>query len=219
MRTISDEIKKMILDSPFLEEGMQRGIINLSALARELKPYLESKLFKDLSDGAVIMALKRTAEKMKKKEKTASAKKKIVGDLIVRSSLSEFTFRISETITDNQRALLKETKKDRSQFVTITRGIDQLTIIISSTFNKLVKKIFKNEQLIQQINTLSSITCKLYPHVIFTPGIFYAILKILAWENINVIEVVSTYTEFTIVLDRKHIDQAFSILMKHFHPK
>jgi len=219
MRTISDEIKQIISDSPFLEEGIQRGIVNLSALAREMKPHLESTLFKELSDGAVTMALNRTAKKIKQKEKAVSSKKKIVGDLIVRSSLSEFTYRISETTTNNQRALLKETKKERSQFVTITRGIDQLTIIISSSFHDVVRKIFKNEQLVQKIDDLSSITCKLYSHVIYTPGIFYTILKLLAWENINVIEVVSTYTEFTIVLDRKYIDQSFSILMKHFHPK
>ena len=105
------------------------------------------------------------------------------------------------------------------QFVTITRGIDQVTIIISSSFNSLVQKIFKDEPFVRQIDDLASITCKLYDYVIFVPGIFYTILKLLAWENINVIEVVSTYTEFTIILERGQIDQSFSILMKYFHPK
>ncbi|HDR67845.1 MAG TPA: aspartate kinase [Bacteroidaceae bacterium] len=218
MRTITDEIKQMIAYSPFLEEGIRRGIINLSALAREIKPDLESILFKDLSEGAVVMALKRFAEKMDKTEKTSLNRKNIVGDLIVRSSLSEFTFRISDTTTEKQRALLKETNKERGQFVTITRGIDQLTIIISTSSSNLVQQIFKKEQLIQQIDDLASVTCKLYDYVIFIPGIFYTILKLLAWENINVIEVVSTFTEFTIILKRDKVDQSFSILMKYFHP-
>jgi hypothetical protein len=51
------------------------------------------------------------------------------------------------------------------------------------------------------------------------PRIFYTILKQLAWESINVIEVVSTYTEFTIILERGQVDQSFSILMKYFHPE
>lgn len=219
MRTITDEIKQKIASEPFLEEGIRRGIINLSALAREMKPELESLLYKELSEGAVVMALKRIAEKMNQQEIKRPDKKKIVGDLIVRSSLTEFTYRISDTTTEKQRSLLKETKKERGQFVTITRGIDQLTIIISSSFNNQVQKIFKDEPFVRQIDDLASITCKLYDYVIFVPGIFYTILKLLAWENINVIEVVSTYTEFTIILERGQVDQSFSILMKYFHPK
>ncbi len=38
--------------------------------------------------------------------------------------------------------------------------------------------------------------------------------KQLAWNNINVVEVVSTYTEFTIILQKKQVDVSFSILMK-----
>ncbi|MBN2246635.1 MAG: aspartate kinase, partial [Candidatus Aminicenantes bacterium] len=204
---------------PFLEEGIRRGIINLSALAREMKPDLEFILFKELSEGAVVMALNRIAGKMNQQAIKNPDKKKIIGDLIVRSSLSEFTYRISDITTEKQRTLLKETQKDRGQFVTITRGIDQLTIIISASFNNLVQKIFKDEPFVRQIDDLASITCKLYDDVIFVPGIFYTILKLLAWENINVIEVVSTYTEFTIILERSQVDQSFSILMKHFHPK
>jgi hypothetical protein len=42
---------------------------------------------------------------------------------------------------------------------------------------------------------------RLPPAIVKTPGAYYRILKQLAWENINLIDGVSTYTEFTIVLD------------------
>ena len=38
MKTISEEIRALIAESPFLEEGLARGIINCSALAREMQP-------------------------------------------------------------------------------------------------------------------------------------------------------------------------------------
>ena len=44
------------------------------------------------------------------------------------------------------------------------------------------------------------------------PGVLYFILKILAWEGINITECVSTFTELTIILDNKDIDRAFSII-------
>ena len=42
MRTISEEIQALIAESSFLEEGLARGIINCSALAREMQPRIET---------------------------------------------------------------------------------------------------------------------------------------------------------------------------------
>ena len=45
-----------------------------------------------------------------------------------------------------------------------------------------------------------------------TPGVYYSILKQLAWEGINLVEVSSTYTELTLILHEKDINRAFSII-------
>jgi len=44
-------------------------------------------------------------------------------------------------------------------------------------------------------------------------GVYYYILKQLAWEGINIVQVVSTSNEFTIVVNQAEIDIAFKILM------
>ena len=48
------------------------------------------------------------------------------------------------------------------------------------------------------------------------PGIYSQLLKSLAWEGINVVEVVSTLNELTIVLEEERIDAAFSIIKRLF---
>ena len=45
-------------------------------------------------------------------------------------------------------------------------------------------------------------------------GIYYYILKDLAWFGINLAEVISTSNEFTLIVDAEDLDQTFSILMK-----
>ena len=49
-------------------------------------------------------------------------------------------------------------------------------------------------------------------------GIYYYILKKLAWNNISVEEVISTTNEFTIVVKSELVSKAFSVLinMKEF---
>jgi hypothetical protein len=212
MVSISDAVKKVVLQTPFLEEGLASGMINLSALARILRPKIESKLIKNASDGAIIMALKRLADKLQKKQPRQKEMAKYVSDITVRSHMSEFTFHLSDTILPKQIKLLQEIRDHHDKFVTFTSGVIEVTVIVSSDLEKRVEKIFAGEKLLSQYNRLSAIILRLTPQTVATSGIYYLILKMLSWENINVVEIVSTYTEFIILLDDTKIDQAFSML-------
>jgi hypothetical protein len=68
------------------------------------------------------------------------------------------------------------------------------------------------------VRNLSAIVIRLAPSAVQTPGVYYAILKRLAWQNLNVVDVVSTCTEFTIVLGNEEVDKAFSALRRYFWP-
>lgn len=85
-------------------------------------------------------------------------------------------------------------------------------IIINQEGKSLIKKIFSQQEIVKTIENLAAITIRLPAENLFTPGVYYFILKVLAWEKINIIEVLSTYCEFTIIVKNKDIDRAFSIL-------
>ncbi|MCX6555636.1 MAG: aspartate kinase [Candidatus Aminicenantes bacterium] len=212
MVSISDAVKKFVLQTPFLEEGLAAGMINLSALARIMRPKIESKLIKNASNGAIIMALKRLADGLQKRQPRPKAMAKYVSDITLRSHLSEFTFRFSDAILSKQIKLLQEIGGQHGKFVTFTSGVIEVTAIVSSDLDKRVEKIFAGEELLSRYDRLSAVILRLTPETVSATGIYYLILKLLSWENINVVEVVSTYTEFIILLDDSRIDQAFSIL-------
>ncbi len=67
-----------------------------------------------------------------------------------------------------------------------------------------------------KLNNLSSITIALPKEAVKTPGIFYFFLKSLAWEGINVINIVATVTELTLILEEKDTNRAFSIIQSLF---
>lgn len=214
MITIAELIEKIIMDTPFLEEGLSEGIINLSALARQIKPEIEATLMKPVTESALIMALKRMtpaiAERVKQNKKSIC----LLGDITVRSDLSEFTFRRSETLLEKQKKLLHEADTLANPFITFTQGVFEITAIVNATLEKVVEDIFKGETIISRLKNLASITIRLSAQTVHMPGVHYSVLKQLAWKNINVVEVVSTLTEFTIVLEKKDIDVSFSLLMK-----
>jgi len=219
MITIVEILNTIIRESPFLEEGISEGIINFSALARKVRPRVESALMKPVSESAILMALKRMTPKITQKIKLDSKLIRQMGDITVRSDLCEFTFSKSVTLLEKQKKLLHAIKDKIDPFITFTQGVYEITAIVNSSLEEIVRKIFKDENIISRVIDLAAITIRLSPQSVHTPGIYYSLLKQLAWHNINVVEVVSTFTEFTIILQKGQIDISFSALMRFLSPK
>jgi len=215
MITISQVVEEIIGQSPFLEDNLIKGIINYSALARDIKPDIENKLLKSVKTGAIIMALRRIGKihQLNHNIKRIFSK---TPDIIIRSNLVEYTFENSNSFLSRLRILFDEAKNQNQYFFTVTQGVFETGIIVSQELMSKIEDLFRGERLIKKLSFLSSITVKLPEENVTTPGVYYFILKALAWQNINVIEVVSTYQEITLILETKEVDRAFSVLKKAF---
>jgi hypothetical protein len=134
---------------------------------------------------------------------------KNIGEITVRSSLTDFTFLVSETILENQTELLEEVNKNKEVFYTSSRGVNELNIVVSNILDETVEKLFKDEKCTQKADNLSSITVKLPAENVSVPGIYYFIFQRLAWEGIVLYEVISTTNEFTIIVNDDQVDNAF----------
>lgn len=205
-------VEEIIKKSPFLETAIAEDLVNYSSLARYLKPEIEKRLFKDIKEGAIIMALKRASVSLKKSVPKGEQILKNLGDITIRSNLVDYTFLNSPTLGDAQNKILERTTGRKDIFITVSHGISQVTVIASEAVENDIKEIFKHETAICNINGLSSLTIRIPEEATKTPGVLYSILKVLAWEGINMIETISTYTELTIVLGAKDIERAFSLL-------
>ncbi|MCP4895683.1 MAG: hypothetical protein GY906_01810 [bacterium] len=212
MRSISDVLHDVVLESPLLEEGMAEGIVNLSALARKLKPLVEGELLRDVSEAAIVMALRRMAPEFEASTRTPAGR--FISDLTVRSGLSEFTYQRSQTVIECQAKLLAEAGKQPNRFVTIAQGAIEVTAIFDEVLAPDVERIFVGERCLAQLSDLAAISVRLTTETVQSPGVYYTILKQLALHGINTVEVVSTYTELTIILEHDLIDRAFSILLR-----
>ncbi len=214
MRTIGKIVKELIRKTPFMEEALEEELINVSSLARRLKPQIEDELHKTIQAGAIVMAIKRYDPGYNYKLNFGLKQfVRSLGDFIVQSGLMHYTFENSNTFALRQSELINKIANDQIYY-TISRGIFETTVVVSSSTSKLVEEIFAKEKLIFQKYGLSSITLRLPKHGSETSGFFYYILKSLALERINIEELISTTNEFTILVAEKDIDRAFSILMR-----
>lgn len=213
MKTVSSIVENYIKTKPFLLSALSQGIINLTSLARNIMLELEGDLGKDIKQGAVVMALKRLSDDLDFRVNHKIVKVlKSIGEITVRSSLTDYNFAVSDTILNSQAELISEIGKKSDVFYTSSRGVNETNVVISDSMSYLVDKYFVNEKLLDKTENLASITIKLPKENISTPGVYYFIFQRLAWEGITINEVISTSYEFTIFVGEDKVDVAFKVI-------
>jgi len=214
VKTIASCVESIVLEQPFLEEGLAKEIINYSALAEVLQDEVSKQLGKPVKTGAIMMALRRFKDRLEVSKPYYKLDTLLgqLGDITLRSNLSDFTYKNSNTLIDSQAAILTKIKDKSNVFYTFTRGILESNIIISSSERISVQESFKNEECIAVKENLSAISLTLPKSNTTVAGLYYQILKRLAWQNVALYEVISTTNEFTIVVEDAYVDSAFSII-------
>ncbi|MDB4015267.1 aspartate kinase [Flavobacteriaceae bacterium] len=213
MKTIASVVENYIKTKPFLSTALSQGIINLTSLSRQIQPEIELALQKEARSGAIVMALKRISDNMEFLSTHKIIKVlKGIGDITVRSSLVDYSFKISETLLSAQASFLAQVNDNKEAFYTSSRGVSESNIVISSTMNHLVSIYFENEMLLEKSENLSSVTIKLPTENVDIPGIYYFIFQRLSWEGVNIRQVISTSNEFTILVDEDSVNTAFKVI-------
>lgn len=213
MKTISAVVEQYIKKKPFLQSALAQGIINLTSLSRIVKPEIEEELGKDVRNGAIVMALKRLSDDLEFRATHKIVKVlKNIGEITVRSNLTDYTFLSSETILAQQAKLLEKVNENQDIFYTSSRGVNEINIVVSNTLDATVEELFGEERCTQKVENLSSVTVKLPAENVSVPGIYYFIFQRLAWEGIVLYEVISTTNEFTILVNDDQVDVAFKTI-------
>lgn len=218
MRSLSKVVEELIHKSPFISEALSEDLINVSALARKLQPEICSIMNEDIKEGAIVMAIKRLSPDIYQRVNIKITQ--VIGDigeLIVRRNLSEFTFSNSHQLYEKQTALMQRLKSEDPEFLTISRGVNETTIITNHKYSKIVSVFFHGEEIKTTHKEIAAITIKLPSVKSDVYGFFYYILKHLAWYGINIIEIVSTSHELSIVMNENDTEKALQVLnsLKH----
>ncbi len=216
MSNISEMVSLWIRRSPFIEEALDEGLINVSSLARKMQKEISIQLKMEVQIGAIVMAIQRRNPGPYKKVNNKLFKFfSSLGDLSVRSEISEFTYMNSKTLFFKQGKMLEELVKTSGvSFCAFSQGVAETTIILSDDLVDYQRKIMKSEKLLNTVSGLASVTIRMKEENMHISGIYYFILQRLAWAGINIVEVISTTCEFTLVIKEKDTDLCFSQLLK-----
>jgi hypothetical protein len=208
MKTITDCVHNILRHQPFLEDALSRDIINFSSLAIDLLPKVEKIMKKTVKPGSIVMALRRYHPRKIKHVKNL----RNLGDIIVRSGITEYTFLNSNSILTSQSHLLESVKNETKAYFTYSSNFQESNILVSSSLKSTVEKHFENEVCISVTDDLSSISIALPEDNSKVIGLYFYIFKLLAYEGIPVFEVISTSNYFTLFLEKEYVNKAFLLM-------
>ncbi|HID73399.1 TPA: ACT domain-containing protein [Candidatus Micrarchaeota archaeon] len=212
MVSVSRIVEKMIKDNPSIEIALSKDLINYSKLARYLRDEVEKETGKKVKDSAIVIALKRISERS---GKLYEPKVKFRAEEITsNSNLMEITVVRSPRVPGIVQDIYEIEDVKKGGVVNVSHSNRQTTFIFSEKLEKRVKELLEGEQMISELRNVSQISVAFSEDMFKTPGFIVYTLKELSWHNINIMEIISTYTELVIIVKDEDFMKAYQLLRR-----
>ncbi|MDO8481113.1 MAG: hypothetical protein Q7S65_04840 [Nanoarchaeota archaeon] len=218
MVTIAHLAEKTIREKPFLQEALYRRLINYQALAQDLAPGIEKELGKPVKPATVMAAIRRYADKL---EKSATSTAVFGKDCAIelKSKIVEISLRRSKTLFQLVPKLFESVDFEDGGILNFTTGNQDISIITNAKYADLFLYLLKGENVLEVNTDLIALSVK-YPKTFRrVPGTLHQMIRVLAWEHINILELIETMTETIFILSEDDAMKAFKALQRLIQEK
>lgn len=213
MVTVSKIVEKLVMEKPFLQEALSRGVINNAALAQEILPTVQKEYGKKVKFSAVNMAIRRLAEKLNGSF-VETARFGQGSDVSARSDLFSITLYKTEVVQKKLNSIYGLVSLNKGDLLTVTQGLHEVMIISNNRHKKRILEHFASREKKRVIDGLGCVTVGIPEESVDTVGLFYVVTRAINWANINIVDIVSTLTEMTFVIEEDAVPRAFEILVE-----
>lgn len=196
MRKISDAVREIVGADPWLQTGLAQRLLNLSRVARYLRPSVEARTQKPVRPSAIAMSLSRLQSELP--DPDAGPRLRLARRITVQRGLAILTFPNTRRCQEGLLPLQQEIRRTHG-YLTITEGIREITLIVEEGARALVQDTVP-EQTSSVAPGIASLSVSLTRDNLSTPGVLYRLLQPLALQAVNLAEVTSTTTEFHIYI-------------------
>jgi predicted regulator of amino acid metabolism with ACT domain len=186
--TVAQNVRNHLRNKPYLLEALEKGIVNLSELSRQIQKDLK------ISDtSAIKAALRRYSEELQKHKQKREEK---VLQLLKRSGIAVY---------------------DRKSVVITAKEIESKTGMKVDLLDKFVYLLDRND-LPARISALvkhencTMIVVHSPEELEATPGVVAFLATLLAEQNVNIVEFISCWTETIMVVEKKDSFKAYEVL-------
>ncbi|MCK9286249.1 MAG: hypothetical protein PHU24_00380 [Sphaerochaetaceae bacterium] len=211
MESVSNCVKQIIDRTPFLYEMLIQGILSYSNYAQSIMPTVRQMHGREVKLSAIVMAIRRYAEELRKKE-AEQQPSNLKYEIIMKTNIFDLNLVRNDSIMAKLGKLYDAVSPSKGDFLNVTLGSHEVSLSVSEKYRPLVEDLVRDEQVLHQMGDLVALSLVFSGDFMSTPGIVYEAVRKLAWEQINVNEIISTMNELTFVIRRDDSMKAFAVL-------
>ena len=213
MLRIGESVEALIDSHPALRFGFHHRLLNLTRLARFLQPSVAARTRKDVTENAILMNLSRLQRKSAPAP-TGVDDPLVLDRVTIQPGLASVT-RIKTAESHRELDRLFDRIQTSGGFLTVTEGIREITVILDASNLEFLLSLSKSKpRLIHR--QLACVAVSFAERYLKVKGILHQLLQEVALQDINVVEVTSTATEFSIFLQEPDVQLAFDALYNRF---
>ncbi|MCD8507757.1 hypothetical protein LRY65_00305 [Candidatus Woesebacteria bacterium] len=211
MKKVSDAVQHSLLADDVALLALQRGVLNMSAYAEQIHAHIERTTMKPVKKGTIVAALARLAPELA--ELPTLRPEVYLDDIVTRTPLCDVTFPKTPETQQKLGVLYSELHLHESAFFTVTQSLSEITVIAPQSAMLEMLRRFSIPPKAVFTNTVG-ITVRFSEKYLEIPNVLYTLQSALAVRHINFVEIVSTYTEFSFILDHADAERALEVLRR-----
>jgi len=186
--TIAQNVRNHLRNKPYLLEALERGIVNLSELSRQIQEELKTD-----NTSAVKAALRRFSGELQKHKQKREEK---VLQLLKRSGI---------VVYDRKSVMITGKELDTKSGMKVDLLGKHVYLLDRSEMPERINALVKHEN-------CTMIVVHSPEELEATPGVVAFLATLLAEQNVNIIEFISCWTETIMVVERKDSLKAYEVL-------
>jgi len=205
--SLAKAVQYLIENDPPIQDAMERGYANFSAIARLLKPKAEELLGRKVTLEGMITSVKRARTKYRPSRKQLRVIAESV--ITIRTNLAKIS--LEKTRRNLERARLISAEFPEA-FFQILEGTSTLTLITDERIFSRVRLKFEDAEILDERRNLAAVIVQSPKDIVDTPGCIMMFYNAISRRRINIEETISCYTETIIVLRTEDSVKVYSIL-------
>ncbi|MBS7648732.1 MAG: hypothetical protein QXK89_00755 [Candidatus Bathyarchaeia archaeon] len=200
-------IHYLIEGDPSIQDAIERGYANLSAVARILKPKAEEILGRKVTLEGTITSVKRAKVKYKPSEERL----KIIANSVItiRTNLAKLSLEKTRRNLERVRLIPAEFPE---AFFQVLEGATALTLITDQRIFGNIRSRFEDTGILDEKLNLAAVIIQSPREIVDTPGCIMMFYNAISRRQINIEETISCYTETVIVLKMEDSAKVYGIL-------
>ena len=213
MVTISHVVHKLVDEKVYVQEAIAKGIASYGSVAKHLKPEIEEELRKEVAHYAIVAALRRYADKINSKFKNINFDANN-SEVNLKTHIIDINLQKKPCLFDKLKKIYDFIQFEQGDLLHIIYGRNTVNIITNERYKEKIERFLQNERILKIDENLVALSFSIDKRLSKTPGVLFRIVRNFAWEDINIIDIITIDLELTFIVKEKNAIVGYKALQR-----